>query len=134
MQVVANLLSNAAKFTRPGTVVDVRAGKKGGRVRISVRDHGQGVPDELKGILFDKFFQADPSNARERAGTGLGLSIARHFTQLMHGEIDFTSQWGKGATFFVDLPIAGAPVEIAPHFLAKANGARPTNREIAAGD
>ena len=132
MQVVANLLSNAAKFTRPGTMVDVRAGKKGDRVRISVRDHGPGIPDEYKGILFDKFFQADPSNSRERAGTGLGLSIARHFTRLMNGEIDFTSQLGKGATFFVDLPITAAG--IAAHALAQGNGARQLQRAIMAED
>jgi PAS domain S-box-containing protein len=133
MQVVSNLLSNAAKFTRPGTIVDVRAGKKGDRVRISVRDHGQGIPDEFKGILFDKFFQADPSNSRERAGTGLGLSIARHYTRLMDGEINFTSQWGKGATFFVDLPRAGNSV-LASHTLPKTNGSHDLERAVGAGD
>lgn len=128
MQVVANLLSNAAKFTRPGSAVDVRAGKKGERVRISVRDHGQGVPEDLKHILFDKFFQADPSNSRERAGTGLGLSIARHFTRLMNGEIDFTSEWGKGATFFIDLPFVDALTDFSPHILPKTNGAHAVMR------
>jgi signal transduction histidine kinase len=134
MQVVANLLSNAAKFTRPGTMVDVRAGKKGDRVRISVRDHGQGIPDEYKGILFDKFFQADPSNSRERTGTGLGLSIARHFTRLMNGEIDFASQSGKGATFFVDLPIAAGASDSAAYMLPRANGARTIQRSAMTED
>lgn len=130
IQVISNLLSNAAKFTRPGTVVDVHAGKKGDRIRISVRDHGQGIPDDLKGILFDKFFQADPSNSRERPGTGLGLSIARHFTRLMNGEIDFNSQWGKGATFFVDLPSTQRAADTPTHPSLAAFDDRGVNREV----
>ena len=122
MQVLANLLSNAAKFTMPGTVVDVSAERWGRAVRISVRDRGQGVPDEMKGILFDKFSQADPSNSRERAGTGLGLAIARRFMRLMHGEIDFTSERGKGATFFIDLPAVGVSASLEPDIQPLTNG------------
>ncbi|MBI1211162.1 MAG: PAS domain S-box protein [Alphaproteobacteria bacterium] len=133
MQVVSNLLSNAAKFTRPGTVVDVHAGQKCDRIRISVRDHGQGVPDDLKGILFDKFFQADPSNSRERPGTGLGLSIARHFTRLMNGDIDFASEWGKGATFFVDLPIAEDEMDLSSHVTQTTNGSRSSEKRLNRG-
>jgi PAS domain S-box-containing protein len=105
-QVVANLLSNAAKFTRQGSDVDIQAVKTGDRIQISVRDHGDGIPEEMRGRVFEKFSQADHSNSRERTGTGLGLSIARHLMRLMNGDVTFSSEPGKGATFFIRLPIA----------------------------
>jgi PAS domain S-box-containing protein len=114
MQVMANLLSNASKFTRAGTSVDIRAERKDTRVRISVRDHGEGIPEKLKAVIFDKFSQGDYSNSRDRTGTGLGLGIARQIAHLMDGEIGFTSEPGKGATFHVELPIVSPAQPEAP--------------------
>jgi PAS domain S-box-containing protein len=106
MQVMANLLSNAAKFTRPGTTIQVRSELAGTYVRICVSDHGQGIPENLRERIFEKFVQAENVNTRGHEGSGLGLSIARKMVELMNGEIGFTSQSGVGTTFTISLPSA----------------------------
>jgi signal transduction histidine kinase len=106
MQVLANLLSNAAKFTRAGTAVQVRSERAGKYVRISVCDQGHGIPENLRERIFEKFVQAESVNTRGHEGSGLGLSIARKMVELMNGEISFTSQSGVGTTFTVSLPAA----------------------------
>jgi PAS domain S-box-containing protein len=106
MQVMANLLSNAAKFTRAGTAIQVRSELAGKYVRISVSDQGQGIPENLRERIFEKFVQAESVNTRGHEGSGLGLSIARKMVELMNGEIGFTSQSGVGTTFTVSLPAA----------------------------
>jgi PAS domain S-box-containing protein len=105
IQVMSNLLSNAAKFSPPGGVVKVWAERAGGDVRILVRDHGPGIPDEFRGRVFEKFSQADSSATRKKGGTGLGLHIARQFVERMGGRIGFESEAGKGATFWIELPL-----------------------------
>jgi PAS domain S-box-containing protein len=107
-QVMANLMSNAAKFTRPNTSVEIRAKANGQFARIEIQDCGHGIPDSLKPHLFEKFRQGDHSNTREREGSGLGLNISRQLVDLMHGEIGFFSEAGVGTTFYVDLPLANA--------------------------
>ncbi len=109
MQVLTNLLSNAAKFSHAGGTVTLAASQRAGRVRIDVTDRGPGVPLEFRDRIFQKFAQADGSDARRRGGTGLGLSIARALVEHMGGAIDFVSEIGHGTTFFVDLPVAGPP-------------------------
>lgn len=104
MQVMANLLSNAAKFTRPGTRVLVSATAAGKHVHIAVRDHGNGIPENIRDRIFEKFTQGQSANTREREGSGLGLSIARHMILLMNGNIGFISEPDGGTTFYVDLP------------------------------
>lgn len=108
MQVMANLLSNAAKFTRPGTAIHVRSELAGKYVRISVSDQGQGIPENLRERIFEKFVQAESVNTRGHEGSGLGLSIARKMVELMNAEIGFTSQSGVGTTFIISLPSAEA--------------------------
>lgn len=107
IQVMANLLSNAAKFTGPGTAIDITAQLVGKQVRIAVRDRGQGIPDDLRERIFEKFVQGENVNTRGHEGSGLGLSITRRMVELMNGEISFTSQTGAGTTFTVSLPVAG---------------------------
>jgi PAS domain S-box-containing protein len=106
MQVMANLLSNAAKFTRPGTEVDVVARHAGRTAHISVRDRGSGIPEALRERIFDKFVQGENVNTRGHEGSGLGLSITRKMVALMNGEISFHSEAGNGTTFTVSLPVA----------------------------
>lgn len=106
IQVMANLLSNAAKFTRPGTRVQINATGMGKHVRIAVRDHGGGIPENIRDRVFEKFTQGQSANTREREGSGLGLSIARQMILLMNGDIGFISEPEGGTTFFVDLPCA----------------------------
>lgn len=116
MQVMANLLSNAAKFTGPGTAIDIAAAPAGKQVRISVRDRGPGIPDELRERIFEKFVQGENVNTRGHEGSGLGLSITRKMVEMMNGQIGFTSETGAGTTFTVSLPVAeieaGPPPEI----------------------
>ena len=109
-QVVLNLLSNACKFTRNGTVV-LRAarivGSDGDWVTITVQDTGIGMTEEQIGKLFQEFTQADSSTTRKYGGTGLGLAISRRLCRLMGGDIDVQSVAGIGSTFTVTLPAAG---------------------------
>jgi PAS domain S-box-containing protein len=114
MQVMANLLSNAAKFSPHGAEVVVRASVRGARVRVEVEDHGTGIPEEFRGRIFDKFAQADSSNSRRFEGTGLGLSITRQLVEAMGGTIGFQSTIGQGTIFYFELPQADHAPTSAP--------------------
>ena len=103
-QIVTNLLSNAIKFSPPGEEVVVGIERRGGNIRVSVRDHGCGVPDKFKGRVFEKFAQADNSDARTKGGTGLGLSIVKQIVTRLGGEVGFADAPGGGAIFHVELP------------------------------
>lgn len=104
MQVVANLLSNAAKFSPPGADVLIRVRSSSKTLRIEVEDTGSGIPDEFKDRIFEKFAQADASATRRFEGTGLGLSIARKLAEAMGGSIGFSSVVGQGTIFYIELP------------------------------
>ncbi len=71
-----------------------------------MQDKGQGIDEEFRSRIFEKFSQADASTTRRYEGTGLGLSITKHIIEMMHGEINFTSKAGKGTTFFFTIPTA----------------------------
>jgi len=107
-QVMANLLSNAAKFSEAGDEVTVGATVTHDVCRISVSDEGCGIPAEFRDTLFDRFSQADSSDQRQRGGTGLGMAIAKHFTEQMHGTISFVSEVNVGTAFFLEFPLAPA--------------------------
>src|SRR5262249_43373433 len=85
IQVLSNLLSNAAKFSQPGGEVTLALTRRDQAVRVSVTDHGPGVPESFRSRIFTKFAQADPSDARRRGGTGLGLSISRAIIEQLGG-------------------------------------------------
>jgi signal transduction histidine kinase len=101
VQVLTNLLSNAIKFSKPSGEVVVAIEKSGDFVRVSVRDHGPGIPEEFKTHIFEKFVQADAS---QRGGTGLGLSIVKQIVDRLGGAIGFADAPGGGTIFSVDLP------------------------------
>jgi DNA-binding response OmpR family regulator/two-component sensor histidine kinase len=103
-QVVTNLLSNAIKFSPADGDVLVGVESNAGNVRITVRDHGPGVPVEFKPHIFEKFSQADATNTRQKGGTGLGLSIVKQIVERLGGKIGFDDAPGGGAVFYVDLP------------------------------
>jgi PAS domain S-box-containing protein len=104
MQVLANLMSNAAKFSPKDGDVEIALIDQDQSVRITVTDHGPGIPEEFRNKIFGKFLQADSSDTRQKGGTGLGLNITRAIVEHHDGLIGFESELGKGATFYVDLP------------------------------
>jgi PAS domain S-box-containing protein len=103
-QVVTNLLSNAIKFSPQGGEVVVATEQFGDLIRISVRDHGTGIPAEFKPRVFEKFAQADATDARQKTGTGLGLSIVQQIVARLGGQVSFDDADGGGTVFRVDLP------------------------------
>ncbi|WP_374339246.1 CHASE domain-containing protein [Leeia sp.] len=107
-QVLANLLSNAAKFSRADDEVVIRVQIEGDWVRVSVIDHGPGIPMHFQSRIFGRFSQADASDSRRKGGTGLGLNISKALMGLMKGDLGFHSVPGKGATFFTLLPVCAA--------------------------
>ncbi|MBK1888657.1 PAS domain S-box protein [Undibacterium sp. 14-3-2] len=111
-QVLANLISNACKYSPEGGVVRVIALVVSAcSVRVLVTDQGGGVPENFRDRIFKKFSQADSSDTRAKGGTGLGLAISKVIIQQMHGEIGFYNlppEQGGGAHFYIDLPIVAA--------------------------
>jgi PAS domain S-box-containing protein len=103
-QIVANLISNALKFTQAGGV-GVRVYRADGRLCLEVRDTGVGMTPEVLDQIFSEFAQADVSTARRYGGTGLGLSICRKLAALMGGELTATSAPGAGSAFTARLPL-----------------------------
>jgi signal transduction histidine kinase len=104
-QVFRNLLVNAAKYTPRGGQVAVSAGQAGSELWVSVGDTGQGIAPEHLPYIFDRFYRADPSRARETGGSGLGLAIVQSVVQAHHGRVWVESEPGIGSTFTLSLPL-----------------------------
>ncbi|MCW8915143.1 MAG: ATP-binding protein [Magnetovibrio sp.] len=103
IQVISNLLSNAAKFSPDQGNVEIIIDKNADRVRISIKDFGAGIPEHFHDKVFQRFAQADTSDSREKSGTGLGLNICWSIIEKHGGLIDFTTQREQGTTFFFEL-------------------------------
>lgn len=107
IQVMVNLLSNAAKFSpHVEAVVIVSLQRLAASVRVMVADSGSGIPENFRSRIFQRFAQADSSDRRQKGGTGLGLNICKSIIEAHGGKIDFVSEPSKGAVFFFDLPQA----------------------------
>jgi PAS domain S-box-containing protein len=104
MQVMANLISNAIKYSPKNGKVEVVVIERGEVVRTMVTDYGPGVPESFRATIFQKFSQADSSAARDQSGTGLGLSISKAIIEKFGGTINFTSIANKETIFYFDLP------------------------------
>nr|WP_238702593.1 HAMP domain-containing sensor histidine kinase [Microbacterium caowuchunii] len=110
-QVVANLLGNAQRFSAPDAPIELRVGTdtEAGMGWIEVIDHGEGVPEQIRTQIFQRFWRADTSRARETGGSGLGLSIVASIVETLHGTVEVTDTPGGGATFRVAFPLAPGP-------------------------
>ncbi|MGD9639438.1 MAG: ATP-binding protein [Alphaproteobacteria bacterium] len=105
-QALVNLLSNASKFSPAGEDVLISITKKSeDRVCVSVKDNGDGIPEEFQSKIFEKFAQADSSSTKAKGGSGLGLNITKSIIEAFNGEIGFETEKGKGTTFYFILPI-----------------------------
>ena len=114
-QVVANLLTNAMRYTPAGTPLEIAVGVREGVPGyplsvIEVRDHGPGIHGEDRERVFERFYRTDTSRSRETGGTGLGLSIVTAILEQHDGSVHIEETSGGGATFVISLPFYPAPV------------------------
>ncbi len=112
-QVVTNLMGNALRFTESGTPLElvVTEDKDKSEATISIVDHGDGIPKQIREKIFERFYRADNSRARETGGSGLGLAIVASIVKAHQGRIAVTATKGGGATFSVTLPVVHTPLE-----------------------
>ena len=124
VQIVSNLLNNAAKYTPPGGNIELRLRREASDAVLEVQDDGVGMSPEMLQRAFDMFAQADSTKARAQGGLGIGLTLVRKLVELHGGRVDATSPGlGQGSTFTVTLPLA--PTSDGPHEPARAAHAAP---------
>jgi len=104
LQIMTNLLSNAAKFSPEGAAVDIDMQANGAMIRVAVQDCGPGIPEAFRSRIFGRFAQADSTASRVKGGTGLGLAICKRLVELMQGHIGFDDRDGGGTSFWFELP------------------------------
>ncbi len=105
LQVMSNLISNAAKFTFEGDTIEIYLSIANGFAQVDVTDHGAGIPLEQQNLIFTKFKQLDNQMHKKMPGTGLGLNISKMIVELLGGKIGFTSTPDLKTTFYFKLPI-----------------------------
>lgn len=103
-RVMANLISNAIKYSPDGGEVTVEATRSNGNVLIAVEDHGIGIPPEARERVFDRFYRVDSSETRQIGGTGLGLALVREIMKAHGGDVGVDSVEGRGSRFWIKLP------------------------------
>jgi PAS domain S-box-containing protein len=114
-QAITNLLDNAAKYSPPGSGIQLRARARGDRIAIEVEDFGAGITSELIDRVFDPFVQGEPAQKRARSGLGLGLALVRRIVELHGGNVAVTSEGrGRGSTFTITLALAGETIVAEP--------------------
>jgi signal transduction histidine kinase len=113
-QVMINLVNNSIKFTDSGSIAVKVMPMDGGRVLISVKDTGIGIPPDKLAAVFQEFIQVDSSTTRKVGGTGLGLPISRRLVEMHGGKLwaESTGINGHGSTFFVELPVEARITEV----------------------
>lgn len=108
-EVIANLISNAAAYSKPGTQITIEASRVGDEIIVSVSDQGSGIPPEHRDKVFDRFYRLESGFARRRGGTGLGLAICKGIVEAHNGRIWVDSLPGRGSRFSFSLPITEDP-------------------------
>jgi signal transduction histidine kinase len=103
-QALGNLLDNAAKFSPPGTAIDLNTEVLGDEVVLSVRDRGPGISPEHWSRVFERFYKVDRARPREAGGFGLGLAITKHLVQVLGGRIWTETAREGGQVFYIALP------------------------------
>lgn len=103
-RILLNLLSNSIKHTPKDGQISVNLDVRADHIVLSVRDNGEGIPEEKKDIIFNRFRQVNTSLTRDNEGCGIGLSLAKALVELMGGRIWFESTWGSGSEFFIEIP------------------------------
>lgn len=106
LQVFANLISNAVKYSPENNTVNIRLQNADQRVRVSITDNGPGIPADFRSRIFGRFAQADSSDTREKGGSGLGLTITKAIIEQLGGHIGFDSEPGQSTEFFFELPVS----------------------------
>ena len=114
-QALGNLLDNAAKYSPPGSPVEVEAGLDAGELRLTVRDHGPGISPEHWPRVFERFYKVDPARSREEhdarggaratTGSGLGLAITKHLVRAQGGRVWTEAAREGGQVFGVAIPL-----------------------------
>ena len=104
-----NLMTNAIGYSHENGLIELRASINNDMIEISVRDHGEGIPEELQPRIFERFYRVDPARARSTGGTGLGLAIVKHVCENHGGDCIVTSTLGEGAMFTMRLPAVDDP-------------------------
>jgi two-component system OmpR family sensor kinase len=108
-QVITNLMGNALRFTPEKSPLEIAIGVDKDSATISVVDHGEGIPAQIRDKIFERFWRADSSRTRETGGSGLGLAIVASIVNAHNGTINVTQTPGGGATFTVTLPVQHTP-------------------------
>jgi signal transduction histidine kinase len=105
-QVIINLLDNAVKYSPVGSSVEVTLKAVGKAARLSVRDHGCGIPGGEQAKIFQEFYRVENDDSKSAAGAGLGLALVKRTIQAHAGSVRVESEVGMGSSFVVDLPLA----------------------------
>ena len=104
-QVILNIISNAVKYSKEDTIIDVKCKQDNDNVKISIKDQGIGIPKKDLDRIFERFYRVDKARSRDLGGTGLGLAIAREIIVAHDGKIDFRSVVGDGTEVIIEIPI-----------------------------
>ena len=102
-QVFNNFMTNAVNYSGNAKMIEVRAFRKNGNVRVEVEDHGEGIPKEKLNDIWDRFYKIDREHVRRTDSSGLGLNICRHVLELHEAPYGVVSELGKGSTFWFEL-------------------------------
>jgi CheY-like chemotaxis protein len=129
-QIFNNLISNAIKFTREGHITFGYSVRNNRYIEFFVSDSGVGIPEDMLGLIFDRFGQVNQGKQYQPSGTGLGLPISKNLVKLMGGEIWVESNKKSGTTFYFTLPLVSEEAEEEPRALISNKSYNWKNRRI----